>query len=175
MEMKMENDKNVFTHEDLYPILNSSKCFFAHDDKSIKDDLNQYLHKYIPSLYKFNEQDELSDNNLLIEFDTWSIGEQFIDLFNYYLNIRKLNNKTSFILQLVDLEDNIIQESELIIDNGDILICKLLEKASESVIRSISNTVERFFNAKIKDRPKALILPYNIELSVLKIGNGDNK
>jgi hypothetical protein len=85
------------------------------------------------------------------------------------------NDKTSFTLRLVDLEDNIIQESELIIDNEDILICKLLEKASESVIRSISNTVERFFNAKIKDRPKALILPYNIELSVLKIGNGDNK
>jgi hypothetical protein len=85
------------------------------------------------------------------------------------------NNKTSFTLQLVDLKDNVIQESELIIDNGDILICKLLEKASESVIRSISRTVEIFFNTKIKDRPKALILPYNIELSILKIGNGDNK
>lgn len=76
-------------------------------------------------------------------------------------------------LQMNDKDGNIIQDDELVLEDGDILLCKINTKITQEMYINLSEQLRQTFKLAIKRSNNGEIAPilydHNIDFKVLKI------
>lgn len=76
-------------------------------------------------------------------------------------------------LQINDKDGNTIQEDELVLNDGDILLCQMNTKATQKMYINLSEQLRQTFKLAIKRSNAGEIFPilydHNIDFKVLKI------